>query len=187
MEGWVKIHRKLLDNPIVCKDTDYLAVWVYLLLNATYKPFEVLFKGKKITLVPGQLITGRKKIADDLKINESKVKRILIELESDQQIDRERSSQNSLISIVNWNKYQDNNQQNDQQMTSEWPASDHKQEYKNNKNIYIYFINKYKSNEKNFNKQMKILSEMRKDEKWDELTKDEQLELQTAIFSQEEY
>ena len=55
------------------------------------------------------------------------------------------------------------------------------------KDIYYYFINKYKSNEKDFSRQMKILSEMRKDEKWDELTKDEQLELQTAIFSQEEY
>jgi hypothetical protein len=33
---------------------------------------------------------------------------------------------------------------------------------------------------------MKILSVMRKDEKWNELTQEEQLELQTAIFNQEE-
>ena len=54
------------------------------------------------------------------------------------------------------------------------------------KDIYLYFINKYKSNEKDFNKQMKILSKMRKDEKWNKLTQEEQLELQTAIFNQEE-
>ena len=118
MEGWISLHRKLLDNPIVCKDSDYLAVWVYLLLNATHKNYDVLFNGKRCTLKAGQLITGRKSIAGKLKINESKVKRILIEFESDQQIARQRGSRNSLISIVNWNKYQHNDQQSDRQMAS---------------------------------------------------------------------
>ena len=59
MDGWVKIHRKILDNPIVCKDSDYLAVWVYLLLNATHQEYDTLFKGKRMTLQKGQLITGK--------------------------------------------------------------------------------------------------------------------------------
>lgn len=52
MEGWVKLHRKLLDNPIVCKDSDHLAVWIYLMLNATHKEYDVLFNNKRITLKP---------------------------------------------------------------------------------------------------------------------------------------
>ena len=32
MEGWIKIHRKMLENPIICKDSDYLSIWIYLLL-----------------------------------------------------------------------------------------------------------------------------------------------------------
>ena len=44
MEGWIKLHRKTLDNPIITKDSDYLAVWIYLLLNATHKEYDVLFK-----------------------------------------------------------------------------------------------------------------------------------------------
>jgi len=107
MQGWIKLYRKLLENPIVCKDSDHLAVWVYLLLNATHEAYPALFKGKKITLEPGQLITGRKSISNKLSVSESKVKRILIELENDHQIDRQRSNQNSLISILNWDKYQD--------------------------------------------------------------------------------
>jgi len=133
MQGWIKLHRKLLENPIVCKDSDHLAVWVYLLLNATHEACPALFKGKKITLEPGQLITGRKSISNKLSISESKVKRILIELENDHQIDRQRSNQNSLISILNWNKYQECDQQNGQQMTSERPASD--QPVTTNKNV----------------------------------------------------
>ena len=56
MEGWIKLHRKILDNPIVMKDSEHLAVWIYLLLNATHKDYDVLFEGKRITLKPGQLI-----------------------------------------------------------------------------------------------------------------------------------
>lgn len=138
-QGWIKIHRKVLDNPIVCKDSDYMAVWIYLLLNATHKKIDAIFKGKRITLEEGQLITGRKAIAKTFDIQESKVKRILLELENDQQIIRERSNLNSLITIVKWKEYQSNDQQGDQLMTSKRPASDHKQECKNN---IISFINK---------------------------------------------
>lgn len=145
MKGWIKIHRKMLENPIEMKDSDHLAVWVYLLLNAAHKERKVLFKGDKIMLQPGQLITGRNAIADFLGISESKVKRVLSDFEGDQQIDRQRSNKNSLISLINWDKYQFFDQQSDQQvtskMTSQRPAdipksdqqSDHKQEDKEDK------------------------------------------------------
>ena len=54
-QGWIKLHRKMLDNPVVWKDSDHLAVWIYLLLNATHKDMDVLFKNKRITLKPGLL------------------------------------------------------------------------------------------------------------------------------------
>jgi hypothetical protein len=132
-QGWIKLHRKMLDNPVVWKDSDHLAVWIYLLLNATHKDMDVLFKNKRITLKPGQLITGRKSIASQLSISDSKVKRVLLAFESDQQIDRQRSNKNSLITILNWCEYQQNDQQNDQQVTSKRPASD--QQVTTNKNI----------------------------------------------------
>ena len=131
--GWIKLHRKMLDNPIIMKDAEHLAVWMYLLLNATHAEYPALFKGQKIMLQPGQLITGRKSIADKLVINESKVRRILDCFESDQQIDRQRSNKNTLISLKNWDKYQILDQQNDQQMTNKRPTSD--QQVTTNKNI----------------------------------------------------
>ncbi len=132
MEGWISLYRKVLDNPIVCKDSDYFSVWVYLLLNATHKEYPALFKGKKIMLQPGQLITGRKSIAEIFKIDESKVKRILIDLENDQQIDRQRSNKNSLISIVNWSKYQNIDQQSTQQIPNRCPTNDQQMTTNNN-------------------------------------------------------
>ena len=28
--GWVKLYRSVLKNPIVCKDTEHFAIWSYL-------------------------------------------------------------------------------------------------------------------------------------------------------------
>ena len=133
MEGWIKLHRKILDNPIVCKDSDYLAVWIYLLLKASHDTYQAMFKGEKIELKPGQLITGRIKIANDLSVNESKVKRILFCFKKEHQIDQQSSNKNSLITVLNWELYQKSDQQNDQQMTSKRPAND--QQMTTNKNV----------------------------------------------------
>jgi len=101
MDGWVKIHRKMLENPVVCKDNDHLAIWIYLLVNATHKEIPAMFQGRKITLKPGQLVTGRKSISEQLSVSESKVHRVLLLFENDQQIEQQTSNKNRIISIVN--------------------------------------------------------------------------------------
>ena len=111
MEGWIKLHRKILDNPIICKDSASLAIWIYLLLNATHQDIPALFKGEKIILKKGQLITGRNSIGKQLNISSSKVQRVLKLFENDGQIEQQMNNQNRLISIVNWNKYQEVEQQ----------------------------------------------------------------------------
>lgn len=134
--GWVKLHRKMLDNPIIMKDAEHLAVWMYLLLNATHAEYPALFKGKKITLQPGQLITGRKSIASTLCVSESKVTRILSAFESEQQIEQLTSNKNRLISVVNWDKYQIFDQQNEQQMNNNWTTTEQQvNTNKKNKNV----------------------------------------------------
>ena len=130
--GYVKIYRKLLDNPIITKDADYLAVWIYLLLNATHKEIDALFKGKRITLQPGQLITGSKAISRKLKINYVKVFRIISEYESEHQIEKQKSNKNTLISIVNWQDYQINEKQNEIQM--KFKCNSNEIQVKTNKN-----------------------------------------------------
>ena len=132
-EGWIKLHRKLLDNPVTMKDTDHLAVWIYLLLNASHNEHPALFKGEKIILKPGQLITGRKTIALALHIDESKVERILKSLKSEQQIEQQTTNKNRLISITNWEFYQQSEQQIEQQVNNKRTTSE--QQVNTNKNI----------------------------------------------------
>lgn len=139
MDGWIKFHRRTLENPIACKDADYLAVWIYLLANATHADIQKTFAGNKVTLKPGQLITGRKKIAgflagSDKKTNkESKVTRILKAFENEQQIEQQTCNQNRLITILKWELYQSREQQieqpvNNERTTSEQPVNTNKNE-----------------------------------------------------------
>lgn len=144
MEGWIKVYRQMLDNPIVCKDSDHIAVWIYLLLNATHTEYDTLFKGKRTTLQKGQLITGTISISKKLKINKDKVQRILKRFEIDKQIEQQTSNKNRLITILNWDKYQIVDKQFDKQVISKCKTTD--KQVITNKNI------KNIKNEKNVDK-----------------------------------
>lgn len=144
MEGWIKLHRKTLDNPVVCKDSDYLSVWIYLLLNATHQEYDTLFQGKRITLQKGQLITGIISISKKMKVNKDKVQRILKSFENDKQIAQQTSNKNRLISIINWNEYQDIDKQNDKQVINKCETTDKQlitnknvKNIKNDKNVVV--------------------------------------------------
>ena len=130
-KGWVKVHRKLLDNPVVCKDADHIAVWMFMLLSATHTPQQMLFGGEVITLQPGQFISGRNAISKAVKVEENKVNRIIKFFKKQQLIEQQASTKNSLFTILNWNEYQESEQQNEQQVNSNCTTSEHKQECKN--------------------------------------------------------
>lgn len=157
--GYVKIHRKLLSNPIVMKDCEHLAVWMYLLLNATHQDRSVLFKGKKIIIGPGQLITGRKSISSELQISESKVQRILNFFENEHQIEQQTSNKNRVITLINWHKYQDNEHQTEQQLNNNRTTTEQQLNTNNNdknvnnvRNIYSTSTNKEEINGRYGNK-----------------------------------
>ena len=133
--GWIKLHRKTLDNPIVMKDTDHFAVWMWLLLNATHSDYDTIYEGERVTLKAGQFITGRKIISKELKINESKIQRILKTFESEQQIEQQTNPRCRLISILRWTDYQLDEQQNEQQVNNKRTLNNKNK--KNNNNIYV--------------------------------------------------
>lgn len=141
--GWIKLYRKLQDNPLFKGHADRVAVWVWLLLSATHSEHAVMFGGKRIKLKPGQLTTGRKKLASELGLNENKVQRILKRFETEHLIEQRTDHQCRLISILNWNEHQLSEQRNEQEVNNECTTSaqrtDTKQECKNEKNVNNYF------------------------------------------------
>ena len=133
--GWIKLHRKTLDNPIVMKDTDHFAVWMLLLLNATHSDYDTIYEGERVTLKAGQFITGRKIISQELKINECIIQRILKTFESEQQIEQQTNPRCRLISILRWTDYQLDEQQSEQQVNNKRTLNNKNK--KNNNNIYV--------------------------------------------------
>lgn len=127
MEGWIKLHRKMLEWEWF-NDNVVLKVFIYLLLSANHK--EKKWRG--IVIPAGSLIIGRKSLAATLNLSESQIRTALNKLKSTNEIAIKTTNKYSLISIVNWDKYQQSDQQNDQQMTNKRPTND--QQMTTNKN-----------------------------------------------------
>jgi hypothetical protein len=135
--GWIKLHRKVLDNPYMRKPA-YRSVWIEVLLMATHDNHDVLFKGKRITLAPGQFTCGRDQLSKKTGVPPSTCNRILKKFKSEQMIEHQSSNDCSLITVNNWTRYQGSEQQSEQRVNNEWTTSEHpvntKQEGKNEKN-----------------------------------------------------
>jgi hypothetical protein len=95
--------------------------------------------------MPGEFVFGQEKAAQDLKITVAQVRTCLNRLKTTGNLTVKTTNKFSIISVVNWDVYQgtftesdhQSSQQNDQQATSNRPASDHIQEVKKlKKNIY---------------------------------------------------
>lgn len=121
--GWVRLFRSVQTKGWY-KKQDYAHLWIHLLILASHSGYEAWLNGSPITLRPGQLITGRKKLSKETGISESKIDRILKLFKSEQQIEQQTFNTCRLISINNWAKYQKSEQQIEQQTNSGWTAGE---------------------------------------------------------------
>lgn len=115
LRGWTKIYRDILDNPIATKTSEHFAIWTYLQLKAAYKVRKIMFAGKEIALLPNQIITGRKQIAEQFKLSESKVQRILKEFEEAKLISQETKNKYRIITMLCY--YTEELEQEEEQQT----------------------------------------------------------------------
>ena len=101
MHGYIKLHRKMLDWEWH-SDPNTFSVFMHLLLNARFD--DGSWKG--IPLEPGQLITGRKSLSQMTGISEQSIRTCLERLKSTNEITIKSTNKFSVITIVNWAKYQ---------------------------------------------------------------------------------
>lgn len=105
-EGWIKLHRKLLDNPIF-KDSEAFHLFGYFLLKANHKPNRFLFNQREIVLERGQLITGLDRISRDTGLTHRQIRTRLALLENLEILTRKTTNRFSIITICNYSHYQD--------------------------------------------------------------------------------
>ena len=143
MQGWIKIHRDLLDNEL-WSDKPFTKgqAWVDLLLLANHKDKNVLIGSHTEMVERGSFITSELKLMERWGWGRKKVKLFLNFLESQKMIERNANNKRTAITIVNYGFYQDcdlpkEQQKNskgtakEQQKNSRGTAKGHKQERKN--------------------------------------------------------
>lgn len=138
--GWIKLHRKLLENPIM-KRPLWAWLWVVLLLKANHKETKMIWNNNIIIVKEGQFITGRKELSKTSGIPESTIENILKYLENSSQIRQQKTTKYRLITIVNWKDYQ---KPDNKPTTSRQQADTNKNdnnEKNDKKNIYGEFKN----------------------------------------------
>lgn len=132
--GYIKLWRCLLDNPMAQKPY-YAWLWVVLILKANHRPNKFMWNGKIIVIKEGQLITGRRKLSIETGISQSTIEDILKFLESQHQIQQQKTTKFRLITIVEWEKYQNSDSKSNNKATTKQQQADTNKNDKNDKNI----------------------------------------------------
>ena len=91
-KGWVKSHRRMLENDFLMHDNNAYLVFTKLLLMV----------GKE----KGQWAGGRRQLGELMNLNHSTLYKVLIRLEDNGMIKIESKVRYSTITIVNWQQYQ---------------------------------------------------------------------------------
>jgi hypothetical protein len=105
MEGWVKLHRCLIDKPIF-DNANLLKVWIWCLCKATHKQHIQLVGLQKIELNIGQFITGRNAGSIELKLKPSTFWDYMKFLKDNKSININSNSKFSVVTVENWVLYQ---------------------------------------------------------------------------------
>ena len=117
MEGWIKSYRKAFDNPLM-KRPLFFITWFYILHHVAYKPTEAIFKGKRITLKPGQGIFSCAEIAKYFGVKPEGVRKTITRMKQAEQLDEQGSPQGTLITVLNWGLYQSQDEPEDELRTN---------------------------------------------------------------------
>jgi hypothetical protein len=136
--GFIKLWRKSLEAGWL-KNHKLWVFWSYCLMKASYKEYDAIIGFQTIHLMPGQFIFGRKKASKEIKMTEQSIRTCLDFLCKAQNLTIKTTNKFSVITIVNWDTYQsnenENNQQSNQQLTNKQPTTNHIQELKELKEI----------------------------------------------------
>jgi hypothetical protein len=107
--GWLKLHRKICDSSLFTLENSHFKLAITLLLNVNWQPkkwYDRIGK-KEIEILPGQMITSINSIMEMAKtLSPMQIRTGLANLEKLNFITQVVTKQFRLISIINWDTYQ---------------------------------------------------------------------------------
>lgn len=136
MQGWIKLHRKLIENPIWVDSTvEQKAILITLLLMANHEDKQWEWQGEKYVAKPGQFVTSLNSIAKiaGLGVSIQNVRTALVRFEKYDFLTSQSTNRNRLITIVNWGVYQGVEKEVTSKLTSDQQATN--KQLTTNKNV----------------------------------------------------
>ncbi|MBQ1988277.1 MAG: hypothetical protein II234_00035 [Clostridia bacterium] len=112
MNGWIKIHRQLLEWEWY-NDINTFRLFMHILLKAQHKPID--WQGIKIEA--GSFVTSLDKLSKETGLSIRKVRTALDNLKTTREVTSKTTSRYSIVTVNNWNKWQTNDTPLDKQTT----------------------------------------------------------------------
>ncbi len=133
-DGFIKLHRKMLDWEWYT-DVNTKVLFLHCLLKANFKTK----KYQSNTVKRGSFVTSLDSLSKETGLTVRQIRTALEHLITTGELTSNSSNKNRIITVVNYEKYQDTDKQNDKQMTSNRQSSDNQpttvEERKERKNI----------------------------------------------------
>lgn len=110
MSGYIKLHRGWRDTDGLSRSAVFseCEAWLWLLENCAWKPMSRWNgKGEEIHLRPGQMHVSLRSLSAAWGWSKSRVERFLERLERVKKARQESGQSGTVLTIVNWAKYQD--------------------------------------------------------------------------------
>jgi len=106
-KGYILLYRSFWDNPLWEKEKfDYRSAWMYLISHANYKNNSIATTMGVVNVGRGQLHTTIRHLSLIFQWDKNTVMRFLHKLEKLGMIVQNKSAHGTLLTIVNYNKYQ---------------------------------------------------------------------------------
>lgn len=140
MEGWIRLHRSMMENPLWDdKPFSKGQAWIDLLLLANHKNKDVLLGNSIVNIQRGSFITSELKLIERWGWSKTKVRAFLKMLEDAQMIIKISDRKKTTITIEKYKEFQDSQTikepQKDHKKTVKEPLIIHNQEGKNERII----------------------------------------------------
>lgn len=144
-DGYIKIHRKIISDWEWYSNINDTRLWFHCLLKANWK--DGYFEGQ---IIPrGSFVCSYGNLAKEVGLSVHQVRTSLNHLILTNNVAIKTTNKFSIISILNYEKYQCDDTQNDKQVANKWQTSgkqvatieESKKEKKKENNIYKYYGN----------------------------------------------
>ena len=114
MKGWIKLHRRIIDSFIFSHPVA-LKIWLWCLLKASIRDRDISLKAGRgfafVKIKKGSFIFGRHSAEDILCVNGSTIYKWIKIFEKEEMITVKSNNQYSLVTILNYNEFQEMNEE----------------------------------------------------------------------------